>query len=90
MAGAAAASQHAAPASKRQRGDEKTVEEAGLDDKMTEADAERVAQLRVVGAGRLLPCVYEDMRTTLPRWSVVDNRHCFAGVVATLTQVTAA
>jgi hypothetical protein len=43
-----------------------------------------------VAAGRLLPCVYEDMRTTLPRWSVVDNRHCFAGVVATLTQVTAA
>ena len=61
-----------------------------MDDKMTEADAERVAQLREVGAGRLLPCVYEDMRTTLPRWSVVDNRHCFAGVVATLTQVTAA
>ena len=43
-----------------------------------------------VAAGRLLPCVYEEMHTTLPRWSVVDNRHCFAGVVATLTQVTTA
>ena len=43
-----------------------------------------------MAAGRLLPCVYEDLHTTLPRWSVVDNRHCFAGVVATLTQVTTA
>ena len=45
-----------------------------------------------VAAGRLLPCVYEELHKTLnnARWNVVDNRHCFAGVVATLTQVTTA
>ncbi len=43
-----------------------------------------------IEARQLLACVYEDLRTTLPRWSVVDNRHCFAGVVTTLSMVPTA
>jgi len=43
-----------------------------------------------IEARQLLACVYEDLRTTLPRWSVVDNRHCFAGVVTTLSTVATA
>ena len=40
-------------------------------------------------AQKLLPCQSEDKRATLPRWNVLDHRHCFAGVIATITQVAA-
>jgi len=41
-----------------------------------------------IEARKLVPHMCDDKMTTLPMWNVVDHRHCFVGVVATISQVT--